>query len=263
MVVELAENTREFMKTLFTHNDSGGHSETNKISISLDTKLMNIDEYLIKAKSHIPYYWPHQNGAADLRIIEGRRDVLKKFPDELIEAYNGYIRDVSNEQMTASMECSALLYNLCVNYAPSKVLDLGSGFSSFVFRHFSKHVKSTKVVSIDDDRKWLEKTRSYLRRMDVPCENVIHLESFTFGRNLKEYDLVFHDVGSMLTRKHVFDEIINVSDMYSGIIVLDDMHKAHYRTFVFNSLLFTQYDYYDIEKMTLDNLGRYAGIIAK
>ena len=53
--------------------------------------------------------------------------------------------------------------HICQVLAPARVLDLGSGFSSLALRHYAASAAhAVRVVSVDDDPRWLDTTRDYL-----------------------------------------------------------------------------------------------------
>jgi hypothetical protein len=64
--------------------------------------------------------------------------------------------------MSVSVELAVFLDVLCRLIEPDRILDLGSGFSSFVLRRHlaSRDVGVHSVIwSIDDSPEWLEQTR--------------------------------------------------------------------------------------------------------
>ena len=53
--------------------------------------------------------------------------------------------------------------HICRAPTPTRVLDLGSGFSSLALRHYAASAgHAVSVVSVDDNPRWLDTTRDYL-----------------------------------------------------------------------------------------------------
>jgi predicted O-methyltransferase YrrM len=147
--------------------------------------------------------------------------------------------------MAASEEMCHFLASACESLRPSTILDLGSGISSFVLRHFD-----VEVWSVDDDKEWLDKTRGFLTQEGVSTENVIHLDDFDWS---KRFDLVFHDFGHMEVREQFLSQAV-ASTEQGGLLVLDDVHKLHYRVVVQREI--TQPSF-SLRKWTEDEYGRF------
>jgi len=100
-----------------------------------------------------------------------------------------YVSNISRADMAASFELSSLTFQLCLNVKPKKMLDMGSGFSSYVLRTYADESTESKVYSVDDDSAWLEKTRNYLRDSKVNTENLLTLDNF-IQSNEKDFDFI-------------------------------------------------------------------------
>lgn len=102
-------------------------------------------------------------------ISRANRDKLyleKKFPQlqgfterqtavakELKPYYEEYTFDVSQEDMAISLELATFLQIFCDIMKPKHILDLGSGFSSFVFRRYKATSQIKPIVwSVDDSQ---------------------------------------------------------------------------------------------------------------
>jgi predicted O-methyltransferase YrrM len=126
--------------------------------------------------------------------------------------------------MALSLETAALAWVLCEERKPSKIVDMGSGFSSFVLRHWAK-TSGAEVWSIDDDAAWLEKSRDFCRLTNVSVDN---FETWDAFKNRDDrFDLVIYDLGRMPCR------VTNVEKSFdflkrNGIMIVDDMHKFNY-----------------------------------
>jgi predicted O-methyltransferase YrrM len=176
---------------------------------------------------------------------------------KLLPYYNHYVTDVSNEIMAVSFKLSVFLFYLCGLRKPGRILDLGSGFSSFVFRYFMSHADPKPVVwSIDDSTEWLDKTRSFLIANDVNPEQLISWNDL-MKSSAHPFDFVFYDLGGFDFRKSSLEKILNMTDR-RGIIVLDDMHSADYGLYTREVLKKSRMHYYNIREFTNDKFGRYS-----
>ncbi len=181
----------------------------------------------------------------------------------LIEQYRRYVADVSTDEAAASLETCVFLWVLCDALNPSRIADLGSGFSSYLFRAWATQSGSQpvpEVWSVDDSPDWLAKTADFLRSNDMDTERLMTWETFA-AEDRGRFDLVFHDLGSMPTRVRTFDPAIRLAGN-TGAIVLDDVHKRRkYQNFVKNELSRRGLDYYDLKSWLKDKYGRYAWLV--
>lgn len=146
---------------------------------------------------------------------------------ELIAEHAKYCREVSSEKMAVSLQAAAFLARWCAERKPRKVVDLGSGFSSWVLRRHAKAVGGCEVWSVDDDAAWLGRTRDYLVKMGVPTERVMTWPEFV-ASGADGFDLVFHDAGSMQFRADNLGVALDLAAA-GGTVLLDDVHRFDYR----------------------------------
>ncbi len=185
---------------------------------------------------------------------------IKKSCDKLNESYVYYKSNISIGNSAASIETAALLDIAARNNKAKRILDLGSGYSSYVLRTYQKECPDdVEVWSVDSDKKWLEKTREYLEQNNLDVGNMYHWDDFVKDFNGK-FDLVFLDMRPISARVDWVEKLHNnLSDQ--GLIIVDDVHKDHLMT----PILIKYADRFDhlvnIKNITFDNLGRYAMII--
>lgn len=135
----------------------------------------------------------------------------------LREAYELYRRTVS-ESYPIGLRLSRYLLELMKQVRPKRILDLGSGWSSYLFR-----LGGAEVWSADHDRDWLEKTRAFLRRFGMDDDRLIMIEDVNWDL---EYDLILVDHGPLTTgRTLLFDEI---KRSCSVAVVFDDAEVKGY-----------------------------------
>lgn len=97
-------------------------------------------------------------------------DILKPY-------YKNYCKNVSPDNQALSFKASVYCYNYCVKNKPRKIIDLGSGFTSFVLRLYQKNFSTEDfkiyVYSVDDNKKWLNKTYNFLKNNKVNTDNLL------------------------------------------------------------------------------------------
>src|SRR3989344_3269961 len=151
----------------------------------------------------------------------------------LTKSYTDYSNRISHPKMAISLELASFLYNLCIIIKPKIVFDLGSGFSTYVFalyRH--KWNRTMKLWSVDNDIKWLSKTRAYLQSKKLTYTTLISWSSFNkLSMSQFPCNLVLYDLGTMKIRAHFFSYIL--SHIKKGaFVVIDDMHMLDYSRLV-------------------------------
>jgi len=184
--------------------------------------------------------------------------IVNDFTRELGDKYREYLRDVST--MAPSMQTLGLLLELCT--PGCKVLDLGTGFSSYVLYYYSIH-RDLYVCSVDDTQQWLVKSKSYcgLKLDDIDTRHVWDTwDSFVKFRTTK-FDVVFMDLGTTRRRPDYYATVLSKFCDERTLILFDDMHKRPLRDAVTKAL--RPYDYIDIpvKDRTIDEFGRYCKLI--
>lgn len=181
---------------------------------------------------------------------------ISKAAQKLKPYYEQYITHVSRADMAMSLELAAFVFALCVKKGYKNLLDLGSGFSSFVYRLYASEQVGVQVLSVDDDAQWLEKTKSYLRQHGLLGAGMLTLDQF-LQQPVTKFDCVLHDLNFVEVRinyvQHVLDATAN-----SGVLILDDVHKPDYLYLVLDMLKQKSISIYDLKPVTLDSYNRYA-----
>ena len=182
----------------------------------------------------------------------------KEFPNELRDLYHSYVPSISKDFMAVSPELSAFCLSLCRHLEPRSILDLGSGYSSAVFRYYARTAQPTPtVVSVDDSPGWLERTSEFLRTHDLPFDNLVEWESFQRMEHGR-FDMVFYDLGHVRgLRTTAFEKVIDFVGP-GGVLILDDMNFIGYKRHVKRMLKKSRLRAYSAEHFTRDSFGRYA-----
>ncbi len=209
-----------------------------------------------------------------LKLFESRRDVsrlslklqvspelieqkMRDFSRSLVPYYKDYVTTTSSDIMAMSFELAIFTLALCEITKPKRILDLGSGFSSFCFRYWIKnHSPNSEVLTVDDAPEWLDKTREFLLRYDLPGNRLITWDELTAG-NYGFFDLVFYDFGSFPVRKNSLNRVLDFASLPS-ITILDDMHSGEYGLHVKKTLRERTMECFSLLRYTEDKFRRYA-----
>lgn len=171
--------------------------------------------------------------------------------------YDDYVANTSNEVMAVSLELSTFLLLFCEIRRPKRILDLGSGFSTFCLRHWARHhALDTDVWSVDDAPEWLEKTRNFLIRHDLPGDRLLAWDEF-LAADRGRFDLILYDFGPFPLRMSSLGKVIGLASRPAAII-LDDMHAAEYGLYVKQTFRERGLPCLSIRRYTKDRFGRYA-----
>jgi predicted O-methyltransferase YrrM len=167
--------------------------------------------------------------------------------------YEQYVTDVSNRTWAASLEISSLLLHLCEVLQPSSVLELGSGFTSYVLRRYKQEADhAVSVVSLDHSPEWLEKTSAFLESVGCEHEGLRELAPL---RDSDGFDLVFNDLFGEIrdeATKTVLPHLLP-----GGAILVDDTSRANHRRALVKAGSRAGLRFYDVRRWTNDVEGRW------
>lgn len=179
----------------------------------------------------------------------------KHLPSNILDLYQEYTTSVSTRSAAISLETCDFLWKLCNERNPKVIVDTGSGFSSFVLRLWSKD-KGSLVYSFDDSKHWIEKSKAFSAKNGVSIDNfVVWKGEF----HIKDADILLHDLGNMITRSNTLDTIYKMVK-HTGVIILDDLHKANYRESANNFFAKRGYAIKNIDD-TKDEFSRFVGVV--
>ncbi|MGH2452641.1 MAG: hypothetical protein ACRDF5_02615 [bacterium] len=205
-------------------------------------------------------------GIRDRRRLEARIQGLRErwtssaplIRSELAPAYQTYVSTMSTARMAISLQLATFLSFVCDLTRPTRLLDLGSGFSSFVFRRYQAASDTpVEVWSVDRSAQWLESTRTFLAAQNV---STTHLETWdTFSaRTLPPFDVVFYDLGR--ERGRFFPVAISFCAS-TGLFIVDDLQMNRYRRAVLKDLQGTPHAFFSLWFYTHDRFGRFAALL--
>jgi predicted O-methyltransferase YrrM len=195
----------------------------------------------------------------DLPQLREIQTCIDSSRSRLLPFYADYVAQISTPDMAASLELASFLDAFCELVRPARVVDLGSGFSSFVLRRYAAQSdRPVEVWSVDDDPAWLDKTRAYLSARSLPTAHLEPWDEFLKAGH-SGFDLVLNDINTPPTReKMIAPSLDRVRP--GGVIVFDDIHKPHYRIAVRNSVQGRGHRYYSLQRYTRDRFRRFSGL---
>ena len=195
--------------------------------------------------------------ALDLTGLHPQAGEIQRARAILADAYARYITAISSQDMAISIETASLLLAVCKRIGPSRILDLGSGFSSFAFRLYASTADKPCVVhTVDDDEAWLDRTRDFLSREGLSPEGLFPWSQFE-NSGYSTYPLVLHDLGRMPRRTATVEFAVSCLAV-NGTLVLDDMHKPHYAPAAEAACARAGLRVVPLRELTLDRFGRFA-----
>lgn len=188
-------------------------------------------------------------------------EAIRQNREKLKPYYEQYVKEVSRADMAASLELAAFMYTLCQVNHYTKLLDMGSGLSSFVFRLYAKENPDTTVFSVDDDAAWLEKTKDYLKQHQLGVENIFTLKQFLKSKE-EGFDCILHDLNFVEVRINYIEYVMRIAKS-KGLVILDDVHKPDYLLSIIIKLKKLNVKMYDLKPITFDSYGRYSLAVIK
>lgn len=221
-----------------------------------------------------PYRWRLRAALVKARsLIDGVRLVRRYpflgdgYPARAADAravlegpYREYLAGVSSAGMAISLELACLLWVWLERARPGSVADLGSGFSSYVVRAFRERSgRSIRIVSVDDQARWLEKTRAYLHERKLPVDDLVSWEAFHAGR--ESFDCILHDLGTMALRLDTLGAVLERCAPL-GALLLDDFHRPEYARPAAAVVRRAGHPLFYARGWTVDEFGRFAAIVA-
>lgn len=194
--------------------------------------------------------------------FSGLKEQLANSQHNLVDSFLFYTTKVSHPEMAISYELSRFLSSIAYLTKPRSILDLGSGYSTYVFaKHKKMENRSTKLWSVDDDLKWLNNTRSYLKQENLQVSKLLTWKSF---RRIPVTDLVFdlvlHDLGSIETRIDSFVHVLKLTRK-GTLIIIDDMHMLPLNRAVKKASRKKHIKLYSLRNLVKDKYGRFASLI--
>ncbi|MBA3970761.1 MAG: response regulator [Bacteroidetes bacterium] len=183
--------------------------------------------------------------------------------EEIRVTHKEYITTISSPEMAMSLELANFLFAYCLKNKPAVLLDLGSGFSSYIFRLYKKYSKTPVIVSsVDDHDEWLKKTMDYLSEQNVSTDLLFNLDTFKENAQANSYDLILLDLNFVEKRKDFIEFSINLLKP-TGMLIVDDVHKVEFLREVKEKAKKNNCKLFNIKNQTKDSFGRFSILLSK
>jgi hypothetical protein len=144
---------------------------------------------------------------------------------------------------------------MCDNIRPRLIIDLGSGFSSYVLRRFQLYHEAT-VYSVDDDPFWLDQTREFLLYHRLSTNNLCLWDQLPFFEDQSGTTLILHDLGNPQKRIQALPQLLKFISTPAHLI-LDDIHKPIIRNSAMGWIRMHSLHYVDLAPYSKDDFGRF------
>jgi hypothetical protein len=179
-------------------------------------------------------------------------------------AYEDYIKTVSCPDVAISLELACVLWFILKATRPAVIVDLGSGFSSYVFRLYQSccddNKNNCRVFSCDDNPYWLDRTSDFLTSKHLPISDLLLWEDFLRKHGNLHCDFVLYDMGHMPARLQALPRVLDLCHSNTTLIV-DDIHKSAMRRATLDNVRLRKLQCYDLARFTYDRFGRYSWLI--
>lgn len=199
--------------------------------------------------------------ARGIKVFENLDSEIEHNKKRLQPYYEDYVRDISSADMAASLELVAFMFSICEINQYKKVLDMGSGLSSFVLRLYARENPGVKIFSVDDDSVWLERTKRFLSDHQLDTDNVYTLDQFLKAGEA-DFDCILHDLNFVEVRIEYTEKLMKMIKQH-GLIIFDDVHKPDYLFALLVKLKSFKHSIYNLKPVTTDSYGRFALCLIK
>lgn len=179
---------------------------------------------------------------------------------QLAEPYADYTATTSTPAHAMSLQAAAFLLCLCRRLKPRRVVDLGSGFSSYVLARYaqeSPHV--VQVQSVDDDRDWLTRTEEFLERHHLRAWTRTRMwDTFSSERHIP-YDFIFHDLAGGKIREEAMAWVCGAVRV-DGVAVFDDIHHLGHCESLLAATAAAGLAFHSLHPWTMDDSLRFSAL---
>jgi predicted O-methyltransferase YrrM len=186
---------------------------------------------------------------------------LSSIKIELATTYDYYINNISEYGHPVSLETASYLLFLCRTQEAKQVVDLGSGFSSYVLEHY-KNTAPYPVTAhhIDTDMEWAERTVAFGNIYGIDMR-VQEFSDFVEIKN-ESFDIVFHDMANGEIRNQTMPFACSLLTS-KGIIVFDDCQHDGHRQTSQDVCANLGLEWISLHNQTIDKINRFAAIGVK
>jgi hypothetical protein len=228
------------------------------IIITFHHSLLEFFSQMGQKKKHVDSW---DNLTTEYPFLEHYESDISKINFNLSSHYHEYISKVSVGFVSTSLKASFFLSVAVNRLKPKRILDMGSGFSTYIFKSHTEIYADAEVYSIDESEFWLDKTREFLITKGLDTENLMTTQTFLEKNNL-EFDLVYIDIGDYRERLKHLQQVLKYMLNLEGCVILDDFHIYAYRKGIKKICLDEGYKIFSLRTQTRSRL-KYLALIKK
>jgi predicted O-methyltransferase YrrM len=145
-----------------------------------------------------------------------------------------------------------------------RILDLGSGFSSFAFGKYLRNVGSGVLSSVDTSEFWLNETSEFLRKYEIAIAHMCTLDQYLNVESETEVpDLCFLDIGDLELREQLLPSLLSNVVRHGMVLLIDDFHVPSYRRMITRLCTEADLQCLSLRKVTRRRLSHMAMVIKK
>ncbi len=177
-------------------------------------------------------------------------------------AYQDYVSQFSSSLISLSLNRASFLFFFSQLIQAKNILDLGSGFSSYVFRMYAQQAGLGVVTSVDDSDSWLMETQRFLTRYNIESTQLLSLHQYVeSNKDNPSADLCLLDLGDIALRQQLLPDLFYAVENHQMLLVIDDFHVPVYRRFITKLCMETNITVYSLRKATRRRLSHMALIM--
>jgi len=205
---------------------------------------------------HYPFLKSFQPNVYLTRIKKEDRLAIESVHREYCDNYSDQIFSISNR-------ASIAIYNLICFCKPPVILDLGSGFTTWLSYYATRNSEGTTIISVDSSYDWIAKNEEFLHKHNIDSA-IINYQTFKENSpNLPYGSFIINDIGDPgnFTLRESSLSLLTEYVRNGAILFLDDIHKPSVKAAALKFIRENNFRFQDLCSVTFDHLGRYSWLI--
>lgn len=174
-----------------------------------------------------------------------------------------YCNNYSDEVFSISDKASIVIYNLICFLKPQTILDLGSGFTTWLSYYAAINSEKTSIISVDSSWEWIVKNEEFLSKHNIDS-TIINYRTFNENPpDLPAGSLIINDIGDPdnLALRESSLGLISHYVRNGAVLFLDDIHKPSVKAAALRFIHENDFRFQDLCPITFDHFGRYSWLI--
>lgn len=174
-----------------------------------------------------------------------------------------YCNSYSDDIFSISNRASVAIYNLICFCKPPVILDLGSGFTTWLSYYAARNSGNTAIISVDSSNTWIARNKEFLRKQNVDSA-IINYETFKeCPPDLPYGSFIINDIGDPDNFSLRESSLSLLTDYVKNgaVLFLDDIHKPSVKNAALKFIRENNFRFQDLCTATFDHFGRYSWLI--